>query len=209
MFLAFCLAVLHQPLVKAADPADVMMIPAAMLLEDPPGVPLYASGDGQKSLMLAFSKLGVMRQLLDPREQRYLFVRESELESDLNVLRRRRVELNQAPLVSESEWLPNRAYANDLIRFNRSYRKHLEGRMMLELDRLPQLQVVMKENDTCYRLWDYMRDARCEFYYITVRRTALLNLKRELSELKDDAGNYWETRRLPPYVPHWRFQEMK
>jgi hypothetical protein len=213
MFAALCLfAFSLQPKfpVIHADPADTMLIPAAILLEDPPGVPLYVGNvEQQKHLMSALSKLCVQRQLLDPREQRYVFVHDTDLESDLNMVRRRRVELANAPFLAEAAWLPDRALANNLISFNRSYLRHIERRMALELDLVPQLRVVISEINDCYKVWDYMRDARCESYYVTVRRHALLNVKKVLSQIEDEYGDYWQTRRLPPYVPHWRFQEMK
>ena len=47
-----------------------------------------------------------------------------------------------------------------------------------------------------------MRDARCEYYYITVRRQALKRLRTMIGAEAYDAAE------LPPYVPLWRFLEL-
>jgi hypothetical protein len=48
-----------------------------------------------------------------------------------------------------------------------------------------------------------VRDARCEYYYVTVRRQALKRLKDMLGE--DD----YYAAKLPPHVPIWRFEEIR
>ena len=52
-------------------------------------------------------------------------------------------------------------------------------------------------------MWDAVRDARCEFYYVTVRRQALKKLRDLVGEEAYLAGT------LPPNVPTWRFNELK
>ncbi len=59
----------------------------------------------------------------------------------------------------------------------------------------------MIETDRLYKVWDAVRDARCEFYYVSVRRQALMRLKDMLGE--DD----YRSTNLPPNVPVWRFNE--
>src|SRR5439155_11277213 len=108
--------------------------------------------------------------------------------ADLNMLRRRYKELADAPRLADSYRFPERAAVNELVRFNRAYRKNLDQRHLLETDRL-------------YQVWDAVRDARCEFYYVTVRRHALKKLKDQIG---DEA---WDTATLPPGVPTWRFAD--
>jgi hypothetical protein len=47
-----------------------------------------------------------------------------------------------------------------------------------------------------------VRDARCDYYYVTVRRLALKRLRELVGDEAYYAGN------LPPCVPIWRLQEM-
>ena len=58
------------------------------------------------------------------------------------------------------------------------------------------------ETDRLYQVWDSVRDARCDFYYVTVRRQALKKLRDLIGE---DA--YLDAE-LPANVPTWRFNEM-
>ncbi len=63
------------------------------------------------------------------------------------------------------------------------------------------IEEVLVEVDAAYRMADCMRDARIEFYYVTVRRGALARLKFLVG---DDAYNNGD---WPPPVPVWRFEE--
>jgi hypothetical protein len=60
---------------------------------------------------------------------------------------------------------------------------------------------MLRETDDLYRVWDAIRDARCESFYITTRRMALKRLRDLIGPEAYYAGH------LPPYVPTWRFQE--
>ncbi|MBN9119836.1 MAG: hypothetical protein J0I06_11865 [Planctomycetes bacterium] len=66
---------------------------------------------------------------------------------------------------------------NELIEFNCANRKHRR----------------------LYRQWDAVRDAQCDFYYVTVRRAALKKLRDEIGEDEFSTGH------MPHYVPDWRF----
>ena len=55
------------------------------------------------------------------------------------------------------------------------------------------------EVDRLYQIWDTTRDARCEYYYIHVRRGALKKLRDAVGEEAYYSGT------LPPHVPVWRF----
>ena len=60
---------------------------------------------------------------------------------------------------------------------------------------------MLAETDRLYLVWDAVRDARCDFYYVTVRRQAL----KKLRDLVGDEA--YATGELPPNVPTWRFRE--
>jgi hypothetical protein len=60
----------------------------------------------------------------------------------------------------------------------------------------------MQETEHLYQVWDTVRDARCDYYYVTVRRQALKKLRKMLG-----VDDYYFGK-LPPPVPLWRFQEI-
>lgn len=184
------------------SPYDLVL--ATTLLTAPPGTPEQApTPERWPAVQAAIHQTAVEWEILDPRETRYVLSRVEDFEADLNLLRRRYAELADAPKVADSARFPDRRTVNDLIRFNRAYRKHLETRQVWEADRADAIRAAVLETDRLYRVWDSVRDARCEFYYVTVRRQALKKLKDLIG---DDAYALGE---LPPYVPEWRFSEAK
>lgn len=141
-------------------------------------------------------------EILDPRETRYVLARPGDMFSDIQMLRQRYQELCDAPPLSDNYRFPNRLVVNEMLVFNRAYKKYLEERRPLEQVNLGLLRTVMLETDLLYQVWDEVRDARCEYYYVTVRRQALKRLRELVGE--DD---YFRGR-LPPYVPLWRFERI-
>jgi len=181
---------------------DLML--AAVLLTTPAGVPEPTPAVEQwNNVRDAVHKVAVDWEILDQRETRYIMSRPDDYSADLNLLRRRYQELKDAPRVADSFRFPDRTAVNDLVRFNRAFRKHLDQRHELETDRSEELRLVMRETDRLYQVWDAVRDARCEFYYVTVRRQALKKLKDMLGDESYTAGT------LPPNVPTWRFNELR
>ena len=177
---------------------------AFMLLTTPPGL-LEAppSEDNWPAMREAMQKTAIDLEILDKRESAYLFAKRAEFSDDVNILRRRYTELADAPKVCESYRLPDRNVVNDLIQFNRGYRKHLTDKQSLERDRSEQYDVAVMETDRLYKVWDAVRDARCDFYYVTVRRAALKKLKSAIGEEAFLMGQ------LPPNVPTWRYNELR
>lgn len=139
-------------------------------------------------------------EIMDPRETRYLLTIPADWSNDLEILRGRYADLKDAPRLNACHLLPPRHQVNELIKFNRAFRKHIEERMLWEQDRQDLFHEVLAETDAAYRAWDQARDAQCDFYYVTVRRLALKRLQCILPE--EDKF----TLTMPPYVPHWRFQ---
>ena len=150
----------------------------------------------------AIQKLAIERQLLDPREKPFVLARPRYFQADLAMLRQRYHELIDAPPVHDSLRFPDRAMVNDALAFNRAYRRQIDGRQPREPSRWWEVRNALDEADYLYEIWDNVRDARCEYYYITVRRQAL----KKLRELIGDQAYY--NSQLPPYVPMWRFQEI-
>jgi hypothetical protein len=150
---------------------------------------------------LPLRSLAVECEILDPREVRYILARPEDFAADVKLLRRRYQELAQAPGVDDSLRFPERTTVNELLAFNRSYRQLLDMRQPLELVHGWELRMVLQETDRLYQVWDSVRDARCPYYYVTVRRQALKRLRDLIGEDSYYAGN------LPPCVPLWRFGE--
>lgn len=151
-------------------------------------------------------ELAVKWEIMDEREKRYILVNKEEFPKDLEVIRKRykEFELENVPKVNESNYIPlSRPQINEMVKFNRSYLKHLEQRKAMELDRTEMLGVVIRETNELYNIYDFLRDAKCEFYYTTVRRTALGKLKNKLTN-----DQFYGIKPIPPVVPLWRFQEI-
>jgi hypothetical protein len=176
---------------------------AAALLTTPPDVPdPPPDADEWPAVQEAVQNLAVEWEILDPREVRYVMARVEDWENDIGLLRRRYQELKDAPKLCDAQRFPDRGTVNELLAFNRAYRRHLDSRQSLEQDRSQCLRTALKETDYLYQVWDSVRDARCEYYYITVRRQALKRLRQMIGD------ESYDTAELPPYVPLWRFQEM-
>src|SRR5438093_1541624 len=76
-------------------------------------------------------------------------------------------------------------------------------RQPLELLNWWELRVALQETDHLYQVWDAVRDARCDYYYVTVRRLALKRLRDLVGEEAYYSSN------LPPCVPLWRFEQIR
>lgn len=170
---------------------------AVALLLTPPADPVNPA-----AFRLAREMQGVAIdwQILDAREARYVLTRESDLQGDMMLLRRRRLELADAPLVEDADRFPARTTVNDCLAFNRAYRQHIDVRRPGEPARSWQWRGALMEADWLYAVWDKVRDTRCEYYYVTVRRHALLDLREMIGPEAYYLG------RLPPYIPLWRFE---
>jgi hypothetical protein len=143
----------------------------------------------------AVHALALEWQVMDPRETRYVFAHRADFAADLNLLRKRVAELADAPKLEACKWLPERRAVNELVRQNRDYRCELEARRPWELDRADLFHDALREVDRLYRPWDALRDAQCDFYYVTVRRTALKKVRDAIGADAFAAG------RMPAAVP--------
>lgn len=181
------------------------LLAAALLTSDPP-LELADPGALREqfhSLRVPLTRLALGWEILDQRETRFVLTKPEELDADLAMLRRRYQELRVAPPLDDAQRFPDRAVVNELLVFNRAYRKFLEERQPVDSLHAEELRIVQREVDQLYQVWDAVRDARCEYYYVTVRRQALKRLRELLSEDDYDHGA------LPPHVPTWRFQTIR
>jgi hypothetical protein len=176
---------------------------AAALLTQPPDTPEAAPPPEMfEMLRMPLQLLALEWEILDQREIRYVLVRAEDFSSDLNLLRRRSSELVDAPSANDCMRFPDRSLVNEYLAFNRAYRQQLDMRQPGEPARWWELRTALQETDYLYQVWDTVRDARCEYYYVTVRRQALKRLREMLGEDAYYSGQ------LPPYVPLWRFQSI-
>lgn len=175
---------------------------AVALMTTPVDVPEpLPEADAWPALQEALVSVAIDWEILDPRETRYIFARLEDFEDNLNLIRRRYRELIDAPRLADGQRFPDHRTVNDLLGFNRAYRRYLDARQPIDHDRCDRVRIALKETDVLYQIWDAVRDARCEYYYVTVRRQALKRLRCMLGNDEYLAGN------LPPYVPIWRFEE--
>jgi hypothetical protein len=175
---------------------------AASLIVVCPGTPIPEVDRADwTNVQAAVWTVAINWEIMDPRETNFLFNRYEDMTNDLNILRKRHCDLKGAPPVSDSGRFPDRAAVNEMISFNRALRNHINGRQHLETDRGDIYRAALKETDDLYKVWDSIRDARCESFYTTTRRMALKRLRDMIGAEAYYSGN------LPPYVPTWRFQE--
>ena len=96
-----------------------------------------------------------------------------------------------------------RTTVNDVLAANRAYRQHIDVRQPVELAHWWELRAALQETEHLYNVWDKVRDARCEYYYVHVRRDALKQLRQMVGE------EAYATGQLPPGVPPWRLQRVR
>jgi hypothetical protein len=177
--------------------AFVLLTTPAGAVEEPP------VADQWPAIQKSVQQLAVEWEILDKNETKFLFANRDEFGKDLNILRRRYQELKDVPLVADTARLPDRQTVCERIRFNREYRKTLEVRSAYESDRAEEIRGVMCETDRLYQVWDSVRDAKCDYYYVTVRRQALKKVRDLIGEEAYTKGE------LPPNVPVWRFADAR
>jgi len=178
------------------------IVAAALLVAPPDCVDPAASVDAHAALCPALQQLAVGWEILDPREARYVLVSKEDYRSDLAMMRQRYHDLRDAPPLHDCMRFPSRAAVSELLAFNRAYREHLEKRKELERTSAYGYQEALEEADRLFQLWDSIRDTRCEYYYVTVRRQALKRVRDTMGTAAFYNGIY------PPHVPVWRFQRI-
>ncbi|HEV3258915.1 MAG TPA: hypothetical protein VG013_18740 [Gemmataceae bacterium] len=176
---------------------------AVVVLTVPPNSPHTAQptqlSDSQRFVV---QMLAVRWEIMDPREASYTLTRPEELQEDLTELRRRFRDLADAPPVYESLRFPDKASINGYLAFNRAYCRQLALRRPVELAHAAELDAALHEAEQLQDLWDTVKGARCEYYFVSYRRECL----KKLREMMGDRAYY--NGQLPPPVPLWRFQEI-
>lgn len=174
---------------------------AIVMLTAPVGTPEHVNPDNFPQLRTAIHNKAVEWEIMDPREKTYILATYDDFEPDLNLLRTRFQDLKDAPKLVDCTRLPDRRTINELVKFNREFKKHLEERLIWETDREDVLWQAINNTELLYKQWDAIRDAQCDFYYVTVRRSALKKLRYDIGETDFNNG------KMPDYVPMWAFSK--
>lgn len=148
----------------------------------------------------ALRQLATALEILDPRETEHILAQPQHFAADLRLLAGRYRDLADAPSLAECARFPTRAIANDFLAVNRAFHKSLEARLPLDPLHADQVRLVLQENEHLHGVWETVRAAGCEYYYITVRRKALKDLRELIGPRDFYTGN------LPPNVPMWRIE---
>lgn len=152
------------------------------------------------SLCPILQQVAISWEIMDRRELRYVLTRKEDFESDLQLLRKRFRDLKNAPPLHDCVRFPPRKVVSQLLSFNRDYQKHLKERLAVDPTNRWLYREALTETDRLYKIWDTIRDTRCEYYYVTVRRQALKKVIELIGEGAFYNGNY------PPHIPIWRFR---
>ncbi len=150
-----------------------------------------------------FLQLAVEAEILDEREEQFFEGLSKDLVGDVRALQKRAEALRAAPKVIEANRFPDRSLIEEFLAFSRAHRKNLTLGLEQDQSHAEQWQTAIHEVDQHYFVWSVLRDARCRFYYVTVRRQAL-------AQLRDMVGaEAFYNAQLPPHVPLWHFPVMK
>jgi hypothetical protein len=176
---------------------------AVALLSSPPDALELADTTALHPMLAPALKAVAMEwELLDPREVEYL-KNPQDFASDLKLLQGRFEEFHRAPKAAEVNRFPGRDLVGDMLAFNRGYRDSVNSRLDLDMVHADELRTILSETDLLYRVYDAVRDARCEYFYVTYRRQALAQLRDLIGEEAFYGGQ------LPPHVPLWRIPEAR
>lgn len=160
--------------------------------------------EGYDNVTNVYQLVFLANELLDPREVRYVFSRPAEFMNDWNMMQRRIKSLEGSPYLWESARFPDRSVVNELLMFNRAFKNHAEACKSLWRNKF--WIETYDENEELYKIWDYVRDAKCEYYYIHIRREALRKLKVALDNIDP---TWYDKGMMPPHVPYWRFTHIR
>ena len=107
--------------------------------------------------------------------------------------------MHNAPLLEERERFPPLKLVEQLVSHNRSYRKELEDRLAIDPLHAEELRAAIDEAEHLFRIWETLRDAVTEHYYVDFRRQALDRLRDQVGLTAFYRGD------MPPALPIWRF----
>ncbi len=178
-------------------PLDHVLAVAVLLAPSDGGPPL--SLPEYAGLTSTVQAVALHWELLDPREVPSVLARPEHFDADVHLVRQRCRELADAPPLADAMRFPCRELVCELLGFNRAYHRTLILRKETVGNR-DGVDEALREVDQLYHVWDAVRDARSEFYHVSIRRAALAELRKAIG--RDD----YIRGILPPHVPVWRFE---
>jgi hypothetical protein len=135
----------------------------------------------------------LVTEVLDPRERSFLLTH--DLVGDFEMIRGRHESLADCPQLGETQNWPDTKMVNTFLTLNRSFRNDLHKRLEIDVYNAEAIRDAITETDHLYQVWDTLRDAQCDYYYVSVRRQAL----RSLRSLIGDQAYY--SGQMPPPMP--------
>ncbi len=176
---------------------------AVLLLTAPPESPVSRMlAPFALTLQPALIRTALVLEILDPREIGYegrLTANSSSADADLKELQTRYQDLQGAPPLAECSRFPPKQFIDELLATNRAYKASLETRLEVDRVHAELLRHAITETDDLHCVWNLLRNAQYECYYISVRR-------RALRELRDLIGpDAYCRSQLPPHLPIWHF----
>ena len=167
------------------------------------------------SLSNLFKEYCITNEYMDVREKNYMFLVNSDNQTkdelvvsfmnDLFLMRKRYKELKDAPPVHDHVRFYDHQTIAEMLNFNKRYREYLVDQISLygqSTYRSERYTQALEETDRLYNIWDKVRDSKLDWYYITIRRAAL----KEVRDIVGYTAFYNGT--MPPHVPVWRFSKI-
>lgn len=166
--------------------------------------PKYASPPSEASCWIEacrpeFLAACLELEIIDRREVSHFLV--GDMLGDLASLKTRASTFNDVPLLRDCDRLPHWKAVNEYLAFNRTFRDTLVTRRMLCPVHNTAISEAIADVDRAHAVWNVVRDARCEYYYVTVRRQALQLLKERIG------AEAYHRMSLPPHVPLWAMSD--
>lgn len=154
---------------------------------------------GQEDLMIELRYLALELELMDKREAPYIFKNEFMFVQDVQTVNDRFEAYKNAPSYHDSErFFQNTQIIGNMLAFNRQYRDDLQNRLQLDTIHQQEIEAAIIETNQLHQVWSKINDCVSKYYYITVRREVLQDLRTLIGDEAYYSGN------LPPYVPIWR-----
>jgi hypothetical protein len=176
-----------------------ILLASVLLSSSPDEMPPGDLAAWHVELAPSLRRLALEWQLVDARELGRILADAKQFPKDLQVLQERRTRLHNAPFLEERERFPPLKLVEQLISHNRAYRKELEDRLAIDPLHAEELRTAIDEAEHLFRIWETLRDALTEHYYVDFQRQALDRLRGQLGMAAFYRGD------MPPALPIWRF----
>jgi hypothetical protein len=176
-----------------------LLLASALLTASTDARPLEGIGHWHATLAPGVRLIALEWQILDARELGRILVDPAAFAKDVSTLHERLYKLQRAPLLEERGRFPPLKLVELLIAHNRKYHTELHHRLEIDPLHASELRDAMDEAEQLFRVWDTLRDALTEHYYVDYQRQALDRLRAQLGLTAFYRGD------MPPALPTWRF----